>query len=240
MQMGVGIAAWILTVVLAVIITTYVVRKREEELFGDYQDKILKTQREEVQNIYKTMRGWRHDYHNHMQKIKAHLALGQFQEVTEYLNRLEEDLDAIDIAYRTGNVSVDAILNSKLSVASDKDIEINCKAKVPKELSVSDVDLCVIIGNLVDNSLESCEKMGPSEKKFLRIYIGLFKEQLYISIMNSTNEKERKHNYEFVSSKWGNHGHGLKRIDNIVEKNQGFINRKNEPGVFVTEIMLPL
>lgn len=238
--MGVGIAVWILTVVLAVIITTYVVRKQEEESFEDYQDKILKTQREEVQNIYKTMRGWRHDYHNHMQKIKAHLALGQFQEVTEYLNRLEEDLDAIDIAYRTGNVSVDAILNSKLSVASDKDIEINCKAKVPMELSVSDVDLCVIIGNLVDNSLESCEKMGPSEKKFLRIYIGLFKEQLYISVMNSTNERERKHDHEFVSGKWGNHGHGLKRIDNIVEKNQGFINRKNEPGVFVTEIMLPL
>ncbi len=240
MQMGVGIAVWVLTVVLAVVSTTYVVRRREEESFGKYQDKILKTQREEVQKIYKTMRGWRHDYHNHMQKIKAHLALGQFQEVTEYLNRLEEDLDAIDLAYRSGNVSVDAILNSKLSVASDKDIEINCKAKVPKELSVSDVDLCVIIGNLVDNSLESCEKVGACEKKFLRVYIGIFKEQLYISVMNSTNEEERKQGHEFVSRKWGNHGHGLKRIDNIVEKNHGFINRKNEPGVFVTEIMLPL
>ena len=218
MQMVVGIAVWILTVVLAVVITTFVVTRREENLFDEYQDKILKTQREEVQNIYKTMRGWRHDYHNHMQKIKAHLALGQFQEVTEYLNRLEKDLDEI--------------VNSKLTVASDKDIEINCKAKVPKELSVSDVDLCVIIGNLVDNSLESCKKMGDDEKKFLWVYIGVFKKQLYISIMNSTNE--------FVSRKWGNHGHGLKRIDNIVEKNQGFINRKNEPGVFVTEVMLPL
>lgn len=240
MQMVVGIAVWILTVVLAVVITTFVVTRREENLFDEYQDKILKTQREEVQNIYKTMRGWRHDYHNHMQKIKAHLALGQFQEVTEYLNRLEKDLDEIDITYRTGNVSVDAILNSKLTVASDKDIEINCKAKVPKELSVSDVDLCVIIGNLVDNSLESCKKMGDDEKKFLWVYIGVFKKQLYISIMNSTNEEERKQSHEFVSRKWGNHGHGLKRIDNIVEKNQGFINRKNEPGVFVTEVMLPL
>ena len=130
--MVVGIAVWILTVVLAVVITTFVVTRREENLFDEYQDKILKTQREEVQNIYKTMRGWRHDYHNHMQKIKAHLALGQFQEVTEYLNRLEKDLDEIDITYRTGNVSVDAILNSKLTVASDKDIEINCKAKVQR------------------------------------------------------------------------------------------------------------
>ncbi len=51
MQMGVGIAVWVLTVVLAVVITTFVVRRREENLFDEYQDKILKTQREEVQNI---------------------------------------------------------------------------------------------------------------------------------------------------------------------------------------------
>lgn len=240
MQIGVIIAGWLATAALAVVITAYVVRKRAEEQLGEYQDKILKTQREEVRNIYKTMRGWRHDYHNHMQKIKAHLALGQFKEVTEYLNRLEADLDAIDVAIRTGNPGVDAILNSKLSSASDKAIEINCTAKVPPELSVSDVDLCVIIGNLIDNSLESCEKMSDTEKKFIRIYIGVFKEQLYISVMNSTNESKRKPNHEFISIKRGNHGHGLKRIDNIVAKYNGYINRKNEPGVFVTEIMLPL
>lgn len=240
MQMVAGIAVWIATVALTVIITAYVVKKRDEHQLGEYQDKILGTQREEVQNIYKTMRGWRHDYHNHMQKIKAHLALGQINEVTEYLNRLEEDLDAIDIAVRTGHAGVDAILSSKLSVASDKDININCKAKVPEELTVSDIDLCVIIGNLVDNSLESCEKIKETGRRFIRIYIGVFKEQLYISVMNSTNEKKRKPNHEFVSIKHGNHGYGLKRINNIVEKYNGFVNRKNEPGVFATEIMLPL
>lgn len=235
-----GIAVWIATVALTVIITTYIIRKQDEHQLGEYQDKILGTQREEVQNIYKTMRGWRHDYHNHMQKIKAHLALGQINEVTEYLNRLEEDLDAIDIAVRTGHAGVDAILSSKLSVASDKDIKINCKAKVPEVLTVSDIDLCVIIGNLVDNSLESCEKIKETGRRFIRIYIGVFKEQLYISVMNSTNEKKRKPNHEFVSIKHGNHGYGLRRIDNIVEKYNGFVNRKNEPGVFATEIMLPL
>lgn len=240
MQLGIGIAVWIVSVVLTAVFTANAVRKRDEEQLGKYQDKILKTHRDEVQKIYKTMRRWRHDYHNHMQKIKAHLALGQIQEVTEYLNRLEEDLDAIDIAVKTGNVSVDAILSSKLSVAADKDIAINCSAKVPKQLAVSDVDLCVIIGNLIDNGVESCEKIKEAGERVLRVYIGVFKQQLYISVMNSTKEKKRKSNHEFVSSKSGNHGHGLKRIDAIVEKYDGFINRKNEPGAFVTEVMLPL
>lgn len=226
--------------ILTIFLTAVFVRRQEERRLGEYQDKILKTQRDEVQELYMTMRGWRHDYHNHMQKIKAHLALNQLKEVKVYLDQLEEDLDEIDVVYKTGNVSVDAILNSKLSVAKKQEIEINCKAKVPKQLTVSDIDLCVILGNLIDNGVESCEKLKEGERRFLRIYIGIFKEQLYLSVTNATNEVIRKLDKEFISNKRGNHGHGLKRIDNIVEKYDGFINRKNEPGAFATEIMLPL
>lgn len=234
------IVAMFLAVFLTAVITTVVVKRREEERNREYQEKILQNQREEVGSIYQTMRGWRHDYHNHMQKIKAHLALNQTGEVLAYLDQLEKDLDEIDIAIRTGNISVDAILSSKLSVAAKKEIEVNCKANVPKELSVSDVDLCVILGNLIDNGMESCERMQDGEKKFIRVYVGIFKGQLYLSVTNSTNEKRRKREKELISAKWGNHGHGLKRIERIVEKYEGFINRKNEPGAFATEIMLPL
>lgn len=153
---------------------------------------------------------------------------------------MSDDISLCVIAIRTGNVSVDAILSSKLAVATKHDIEINCKANVPKQLTVSDVDLCVIIGNLIDNAVESCEKLKEGQRRFVRIYIGIFKEQLYISVSNVTNEVIRKLDKDFISKKRGNHGHGLKRIDNIVEKYDGFINRKNEPGTFATEIMLPL
>ena len=64
---------FLVVLLFTIFLTAFFVRRREEERLGEYQDRILKTQREEVQNIYKTMRGWRHDYHNHMQKIKAHL-----------------------------------------------------------------------------------------------------------------------------------------------------------------------
>lgn len=231
---------FLVILILTIFLTAVFVRRQEERRLWEYQDKILKTQRDEVQELYMTMRGWRHDYHNHMQKIKAHLALNQLEEVKIYLDQLEEDLDEIDVVYKTGNVSVDAILNSKLSVAKKQEIEINCKAKVPKQLTVSDIDLCVILGNLIDNGVESCEKLKEGERRFLRIYIGIFKEQLYLSVTNATNEVIRKLDKDFISNKRGNHGHGLKRIDNIVEKYDGFINRKNEPGAFATEIMLPL
>lgn len=204
-----------------------------------YQNKLLQNEVDEVHNIYLTMRGWRHDYHNHMQSVKAYLAMDNLDEAKAYLDALEQDLDDINLLFNTGNINADAILNSKISLAIKKGIQVDYKATVPKTLAVSDIDLCVILGNLIDNAVEACERVAP-ESQFIRLYIGVLRQQLYLSVSNATNEVVRKFDEEYITTKRGNHGHGLKRINNIVDKYGGFINRKNEPGVFVTEIMLPL
>jgi len=59
---------------------------------------------------------------------------------------LDTDLTNVDTIIKTGNVMIDAILNSKISLAQSKEIAVNAKAIVPKDLSVQAVDLCVIIG----------------------------------------------------------------------------------------------
>ena len=215
-------------------------RKSYEESATEYQNKILNKQVEEVQNIYLTMRSWRHDYHNHLQKLKAHLVMEQIKEASQYLNELEIDLDKVNQLVESGNVNLDAILNSKLSLAKKNNVDINYKVQVPKELTVSDIDLCVLIGNLIDNAVEACQKITDGGSRFIRVYIGIFKQQLYISVSNSTNELIRKLDEEYITTKRGNHGHGLKRISNIVKKYEGYINRQNEPKVFVSEVLLPL
>ncbi|MBP5442209.1 MAG: GHKL domain-containing protein [Treponema sp.] len=233
-----------IAVIISVIITIIVLKKKYDRRLSDFQDSVLRKQRDEVQNIYQTMRAWRHDYHNHIQSIKAMLSMDKREELENYLDNLEKDLDSIDIAIRTGNVGLDAILSSKVSIARKNSIEVNCTAKVPGELKITDVHLCAIVGNLMDNAIEACEKIPLGENgeatRFIRIYIGLFKNQLYISITNSTNVKKRQRVTELVTSKIGEHGFGLRRIDKLVDKYDGYVNRKNEPGVFATEIMLPL
>ncbi|WP_241675792.1 sensor histidine kinase [Holdemania massiliensis] len=213
-------------------------RRSYEERMMEYQNKILVQQMEEVNNIYQIMRGWRHDYHNHLQNLKAQLRMNQIPEAQAYLNELEQDLDDIYELVDSGNLNVDAILNSKLSMALKKDIALDYKATVPPKLKVTDLDLCVILGNLIDNAMEACETVESG--RFIRLYIGVFKQQLYISLSNATSEVVRKLDKEYITHKRGNHGHGLKRINLEVEKYGGYINRKNEPGIFVTEIMLPL
>ena len=225
---------------ISVILTILILKNKYDKRLSDFQDSVLKKQRDEVQNIYQTMRAWRHDYHNHMQAIKALLSMGKKDELSDYLDNLEKDLDSIDIAIRTGNVGLDAILSSKVSIARKNNIEVNCTAKVPQDLKISDVHFCAIVGNLMDNAIEACEKIPAACPRFIRIYIGLFKSQLYISVSNSTKEKKRRRLGELVTSKLGEHGFGLRRIDKLAEKYDGYVNRKNEPGIFATEVMLPL
>ena len=204
-----------------------------------YQSELVQTHYQEVENMYRQIRGWRHDYHNHMQSVKAYLAEENTAGAQAYLDRLETDLDQVRLLFDTGSLNVDAILNAKISLALEREIPCHYKATIPKQLSVSDIDLCVILGNLIDNAVEACRDVEP-KSQFLRLYIAPMKQQFYISVSNATNELVRKLDEDYISRKRGDHGHGLKRIDVMVEKYGGYINRKNEPGVFVTEIMLPL
>ncbi len=206
-----------------------------------YQNDLLTKHYNETENIYKQMRGWKHDYHNHIQTMKAYLELGKYEDMKCYLNDLDKDLSSIDTVIKTGNIMVDAILNTKLSLAVNQGINIKAKASVPKNLHISDIDLCVILGNLMDNAMEAAIKAENTEDRFIRVYIREMKEQLYISITNSVGGQVKKGGMSYLSTKLGkNHGFGLKRVDSIVGKYNGFINRQSEEGVFATEIMLPL
>lgn len=222
-------------------IIRYILIKLVDKRIANYQNDLVSKQYNEVENIYKQMRGWKHDYHNHIQVMKAYLELEKYKEMDIYLDELARDLTTIDTVLKTGNIMVDAILNSKLSLAKSQEININAKATVPKDLNIADIDLCVVIGNLMDNAMEATIKLENPEDRFIRVYIREMKNQLYISVTNSVGGKVKKFNLEYISTKLGiNHGFGLKRVDSIVRKYNGFINRQNEEGVFATEVILPL
>lgn len=223
-----GLLSWILTPVI-------------DKRIAAFQSDLMEKHITEVENIYRQMRGWRHDYHNHIQTVKVHLHFEQYAAIETYLDKLDTDLTSVDTVVKTGNVMVDAILNSKISLALSKQVNINAKAIVPKKLSVSEIDLCIILGNLLDNATEACIKLPDVSNRFIRIYIDILKNQLYISVSNAVGGSIKKNGNTYLSTKEKEgHGFGLMRIDKILEKYGGFINRQNEEGVFATEIMLPL
>lgn len=220
---------------------SYFTAIRVEKRLSQYQNDLVQKHSEEVENMYRQTRGWRHDLKTHIQTMKAHLALGEYDRLEEYLNELDADLAEVDKIVKTGNVRIDALLNSKLSLAQARGIPVEAKAIVPHSLPLSEVDLGIIVGNLMDNAMEACLKIEEEEKRFLRVYIDVLKGQLYIYVINSVEGDRKKAGRLYLTTKDSReHGFGLLRMDRVVEKYHGYLDRQNEEGVFATEVLLPL
>ena len=189
----------------------------------------------EVENMYQKMRGWRHDYRHHIQTMKVHMANGEIEEIGAYLDMLDDDLTNVETVIKTGNRMADAILNSKLSLAAQKEIKVKAEANIPVSLTVSELDLCTVIGNLLDNAMDACMEL-PIEERLIRIYMEMKGNYLYISVTNTAGGKKKN---SFRTTKGEGHGFGLKRIDMIVEKYGGYITRASEDEAFSTEVLLP-
>lgn len=204
-----------------------------------YQRELIETHYQEVENMYRQIRGWRHDYRNHIQLMKVLAVNGDMDGIKAYLDELDTDLNTVDTVIKTGNRMADAILNSKISLAKARDIAVQVDAHIPVELKMSELDLCCIIGNLFDNAMEASLEL-PKENRMIRVYMDMKGTQLYISFTNFTaGKKLEKIGKLFGSTKGEGHGFGLVRIDNIIERLDGYLSRNSEDGAFTTEILIP-
>ena len=214
-------------------------KKKERKQLQAYQEELMKIHYNEVENMYQDMRGWRHDFKNHLQILKGLALEEDLEAVKKYLDQLEISLLEIEPRVKTGNKMTDAILNSKISLAKSNNIDVVVDAHVPIALTTPETDLSIIIGNLLDNAIESSLKI-PKDQRFIRIYMDIKNTQLYLSITNGAEpEKKKKFSGIFSSTKGKDHGLGLIRIDEVVEKNGGFLKRNSEAGAFTTEVLLP-
>ena len=213
--------------------------KKIDQKIASYQHELTETHYREIDNMYRKIRGWRHDYRNHIQTMKAYAASENWDAIKRYLDLLDDDLTTVDTVIKTGNPMTDAILNSKISLANSRNVKVIADACIPVKLNLSEIDLCCIIGNLFDNAIEASMKL-PEDQRVIRLYMDLRNTQLYISITNFTaGKKMKKEGKLFRSTKGEGHGFGLVRIDTIVERLDGYISRNSEDGAFTTEILLP-
>lgn len=213
--------------------------KQIDKRIAAYQRELIETHYREVENMYRQIRGWRHDYRNHIQMMKVLAANGDMDALKAYLDELDTDLNTVDTVVKTGNPMADAILNSKISLARSRNIPTQVDAHIPVKLKMSELDLCCIIGNLFDNAMEASIAL-PEEKRLIRVYMDMKGTQLYISFTNFTAAKKlSKVGKGFKTSKGEGHGFGLVRIDDIVSRYDGYLSRNSEDGAFTTEILIP-
>ncbi|WP_298042165.1 sensor histidine kinase [uncultured Clostridium sp.] len=196
-----------------------------------------KLSNKEVMDMYTKMMGWKHDFKNHISTIKGLLELGTEKEVISYIDEMNERINDIDNKIYTDNVLINSILVNKLKVTKKYDIKIDLNIRINKKINISNIDICVILGNLLDNSIEAC--IITEGYKYIDLNIISENNRLIIKISNTTNGKLKYIDGKFLSTKnKGIHGIGLSQVDEVVKKYNGYINRKHENNIFTTYLMI--
>lgn len=212
-------------------------RKKTYLKLVEYQTEQSRRHLGEVQGIYQEMRGYKHDFHHHLQTLKGQLESGETERALDYLKQLDQQLIQMDTLLKTGNIALDAILSAKLSQARAAGIAVTVKANVPDRLLLSDLELSIVIGNLLDNAIEACA--AAEGERFLRLFIGMKQKMLYFSMLNAAGGKLSKKGGFFASRKHGLHGFGLRRAENILAEHGGWCKYNSEDGAFTSEFLVP-
>ena len=213
-------------------------RKKTFLKIVELQTEQSKTHLDEVRSIHKEMRGYKHDFHNHLQTLKGYIEAGENKRALKYIEELDYGVMNTDTLLKTGNVSVDVILSAKIAKAKSKGINVTVKANLPDNLNITDVELSIVIGNLLDNAIEACTASTDKEP-FIRVYLVMKSNMLYFSMLNSSGDKLKKDGSLFNSKKGGFHGFGLRRAESIIEKHGGWIKYNSEDGAFSSEFLVP-
>lgn len=183
----------------------------------------------------------RHDLRHHLVTARGFLEKKDAVAAKEYLNRLCNACDDSSIPSVCRNQSADALICHYVTLAKQEDIAVVTNLDIPDDLGIDDIDLCVIIGNCLENSIEACRKQNIAEARYIDINAKINKEYLVIKIENSFNGFVQQQNDAYISSKKGTEsGIGIGSIKTLAAKYQGHCMISFDQQIFKVSVSLKL
>lgn len=211
-----------------------------------HQEQISRAQLDLSIQSVENLRSWKHDYKNHLITMTGLIHEEKYKELSDYLHQLQihspEHLSNVS----SGNSSIDAIVTSKMQLARQAGIDFQYSIILPMSCPLTDLELTAILGNLLDNSLESCNKIRLEDQApspYVKLLIKPFRDMLQIQVINPSDGNYRfAENGKLCTTKEDTsfHGYGLKRMADIVEDAGGMLNIQPEEKRFTVNILVPI
>lgn len=211
---------------------------REEQSREQYRSQVMYYQMMEEQ--YGQMERLRHDMKNHGIALQNLIQNRQWEQAKDYLSQMAGagGVEAGDEV--TGSLVIDALLYHKRRQASEHGICWQCDARLPADCPVKEMDLCIIVGNALDNALEACLRLDEGEERFVRVYLGTIKKCLFLEVRNSMAPEEKAEKRNPVKGKLRGQGLGIGNIKAAAAEYNGAVSVRTEKGVFSLAVLLPL
>lgn len=194
---------------------------------------------EETKILYQSVRSIRHDLKQHFQVALTMLHSGKINEAVDYMEKYNDTvLDGISNKVFCDNDVVNYIINSKSKICSDRHIKIYIYIanEIPE---FSDLDLCVLLGNALDNAIEGVSGEGNNE-----IYLELRNVDNFfmISVKNTIINSVLEDNPNLISTKNEKevHGVGILSMKEVVQKYNGSIEFYESDNKFCCDMLLDI
>lgn len=189
---------------------------------------------ENREKTYADIRRFKHDYTNHIGSIRSLLKAERYDEILEYLGNITEMLPSDKLLFNTGNFISDSILSDKQNSVEKENIILRFEGSIPT--LINDTDLCIVLGNAVDNAIEACRSYNG--EKIIYIYGGFDHGYFIMTVKNPTAVCEKTGGFLPFTTKTDKyeHGFGLLNIRSVVHKYKGYMKIENKDNVFTLSL----
>ena len=172
-----------------------------------------------------------HDINKALRAMRALASEANSEGANALLIETQKIFEDLGSVVDVGNDVVNIILNEYRQLAEDAGITFTYDVSIPRILSVTAVDLYILLGNTLDNAIEACESL-PEEDRYIYLRFGTFHEILFLQIKNPYAEDYPQR------SKGKNHGYGLQNVQRCVNKYEGHMATEQKDGVFTLWLRL--
>lgn len=202
------------------------------------QNKAYQQQLDMIHATEDSLKRARHDFKNHLIALEELSKGDERTDLQEYFQKLDREYQLSDDFICTGNKILDGLMNHKLKILMATGATIDTKMQIPENIDVNSFDLVVVIGNLLDNAIESLNKQKNGSFKMEISY----KQGMLLIYANNTYEGEIKRKGDTLISTKKNapesHGIGLSNVRRIIEKYDGEMLIDTEKNLFSVHIIM--
>lgn len=219
-------------IILSYVIIFIAIWSANKNMELEYKFKIIDTQielqKQNYINLNKSLNDYyvfKHDIRHHLLAIKVMLDAKNYIAVSEYFDKLNKNEIYESVGVLCKNFTIDSILKHYTSIAAQYNIDFDISVNIPQDIKVDDLDLSIVIGNCVENSIEACNNIIDESRKFINLKAQIVGSQLIIKIKNNFNGQIKKEGNVIKTIKNGEgHGIGLSNVRKIVGKYNGYFN----------------
>ncbi len=190
------------------------------------------------QRYIKASERTRHDFRQNVRTMRELFDAGDMDALGRYLHAYEQTMPIAEIKPFTENQALNALLNYYMHVSKQNEIRFTANIRIPSVLPVSDVDLCTVIGNILENAAMACM---TTDDRFIDLSMLTENDaQLYIIETNSFDGKIRIADQKYLSTKRAGEAYGIASIKSTVESYGGVAQFSHEGNQFFSNIAIPM